>query len=67
MVKPIEPSAQRILMNFEDNADRKKAVCRNESKKSTESCSESVYVPSITYPILVKLANVNGLVNSEYE
>ena len=58
MVKSIKPSAGKVLLNFKDDLDREKAVRLIESKKITESCIESVYVPSVTYPVLVKIANV---------
>ena len=58
MVKSIKHSAGKVLLNFKDDLDREKAVRLIESKKTTESCIESVYVPSVTYPVLVKIVNV---------
>ena len=64
MVKTIKQSGGKVLLNFKDEADREKAARLIEEKKSTEKSIESIYVPTITYPVLVKLANINGSVHS---
>ena len=57
MVKSIKQSGGKVLLNFKDDADREKAACLIEEKKSN-------YVPSITYPVLVELTNINGSAHS---